>query len=99
MSRPDDRGGKRPWDDGAPTFKERLRLAIRQSPMRGLVIVGLLLLSLVFLVGGLLEFSDAIWAAIVGFASALLAGNLTAILAVVAVLVAVGTATLLLRRA
>jgi len=97
VSRPDDRG-KRPWDDGAPTFKERLRLAIRQSPMRGLVIVALLGLSLVFLVGALLEFSDAIWAAIAGFGAALLAGDLTAVLAVVALLVAVGTATLLLRR-
>ena len=99
MSRPDDRGEERAWDDGAPTFKQRLRLAIRQSPVRGLVIVGLFLLSLVFLVGGLLEFRDAIWGAIVGFVSALSAGNPTAILSVAVVLVAVGTVTLLLRRA
>lgn len=99
MSRPDDRSGERAWDDGVPTFKQRLGLAIRQNPVRGMVIAALFLLSLAFLVGGLIEFRDAIWGAIVGFASAVLAGNLTAILAVAVVLMAVGTATLLLRRA
>jgi hypothetical protein len=98
VSRPDERNEERAWDDGAPTFGERLRLAVRQNPTRGLVIVALFLLSSVFLVGGLIEFRDPIWGAIVGAASAVLAGDPTALLAVVVVLVAAGTGTLLLRR-
>ncbi|GAB7013912.1 hypothetical protein [Halolamina salina] len=98
MSRPDDRSGERAWDDGVPTFKERLGLAIRQNPVRGMVIAALFLLSLVFLVGGIIEFRDAIWGAIVDFASAVLAGDLPALLAVAVVLMGAGTATLLLRR-
>ena len=99
MSRPDDRSEERAWEDGTPTFEERLRIAVRQNPVRGGVIAALFLLSFGFLVGGVIEFRDAIRGAIVGFASALLAGNLTAILAVAVVLLGVGTVTLLLRRA
>ena len=98
MSRPDERTEERAWDDGVPTFGERLRLAVRQNPVRGLVIGALFLLSAVFLVGGLIEFRDAIVGALVGAASAVLAGEPTALLAVAVVLVAVGTGTLLLRR-
>lgn len=98
MSRPDERTEERAWDDGVPTFWERLRLAIRQNPARGLVILALFLLSSVFLVGGLIEFRDPIWGAIVGAVSAVVAGEPTALLAVAVVLVAVGTGTLLLRR-
>lgn len=98
MSRPDDRSEERAWDDGAPTFTERLRLAVRQSPVRGLVIVALFLLSSVFLVAGLIEFRDVIWGAVVGAASALLRGEPMALLAVAVVLGAVGTVTLLLKR-
>lgn len=44
------------------SFGQRLRLAFAERPLRGLVVLFLLLLALGFLVAGVLEF----WSAIVG---------------------------------
>ncbi|GAB7094365.1 hypothetical protein JCM30237_15170 [Halolamina litorea] len=98
MSRSDERDRVGAWDDGMPSFRERLKLAIRQSPVRGVVVLLLLLLGLSFLVAGIVAFRDAIWAAVVDAASGLLAGEPLAILGAAVVLVAVGVPILLLRR-
>lgn len=108
MSRSDERDG-RAWDEDMPSLRERLGLAVRQNPIRGLVVLFLLLLGLGFLVAGVVAFRGAIWAAIVAFcgaiwaatvgtASALLAGDPLALLGVVVVFVAIGVPVLLLRR-
>lgn len=87
MSRPDDRSG-RAWDDGTPTVRERVSLAVRQHPVRGIGILLLLLLSLSFFVATVIEFRILDWLVILGAGALLL----------VLVLGGVGVATLLMRR-
>ncbi|MFW5939255.1 MAG: hypothetical protein ACOCSD_04855 [Halolamina sp.] len=97
MSRSDERD-ERAWDEGLPSFRERLELAIRQRPIRGLVVLLLLLLGVSFLIAGVVAFRDAIVAAVSDAGAALLAGDPAAILALGAVLLAVAVGVLLFRR-
>lgn len=87
MSRSDDRAD-RAWDEGAPTLRERFRLAVRQNPIRGVGILLLLLLALVFFVATVLAFSTVEWVVILG----------VGVLALAVVLGGIGALTLLMRR-
>lgn len=87
MSSSDDRHG-RAWDDGTPTLRERFRLAVRQNPIRGLGILLLLLLALVFFVATILTFRLGEWMVILSVGLLILA----------VVLGGIGAATLLTRR-
>lgn len=87
MSRPDGRDG-RAWDDGTPTVRERVSLAVRQHPVRGVGILLLLLLALAFLIATVIEFQILDWLVILGVGLVLLA----------VVLGGIGAATLLMRR-
>lgn len=87
MSRPDDRDG-RAWDDGTPTVRERVSLAIRQHPVRGVGILLLFLLSLAFFVATVIEFHILDWLVILGAGALLL----------VVILGGISVATLLMRR-
>lgn len=71
-----------------PTLRERLALAIRQNPVRGLGVALLFLLALAFLVATVVAFRTVEWVIILGAGGVLLA----------VVLGAVGAATLLMRR-
>ena len=87
MSRRNDRS-ERAWDDGAPTLRERFKLAIRQNPIRGGSLLLLLLLALTFLGTAVVTFRAVQWLAIIGVGVVLVA----------LVIAVVGGATLLMRR-
>ena len=87
MSRSDDRS-RQAWDEGAPTLRERFRLALRQNPTRGVGILLLLLLALVFFVATVLAFSTVEWLVILG----------AGVLSLAVVLGGIGAMTLLMRR-
>lgn len=98
MSRPDDGTRERAWDDNVPTFSERLRLAIRQNPIRGVVVMLLLLLSFSFLAAGFISFREAIWTVTRSIIASLFAGEPIALLAVALGLVAMAAVALQLQR-
>jgi len=87
VSSSDDRPG-RAWDDGTPTLRERFRLAVRQNPIRGLGILLLLLLALVFFVATILTFQLGEWLVILS----------VGLLVLAVVLGGIGAATLLTRQ-
>mgnify|MGYP000507151141 CR=1 FL=1 len=87
MSRSDDRSG-RAWDEGAPTLRERFRLAVRQNPIRGIGILLLLLLAMVFFVATVAAFPTIEWLQILG----------VGLLVLAVVLGGIGVATLYMRR-
>ncbi|NHX35339.1 MULTISPECIES: hypothetical protein [Halolamina] len=87
MSRSDDRAGGA-WDEGTPTLRERFRLAVRQNPIRGVGILLLLLLALVFFVATAVEFRAVESMVILS----------VGVLALAVVLGGIGAVTLLMRR-
>lgn len=98
MSRSDGRRDGRARDAEPPTFRERLGLAARRSPVRGLVVALLLLLSLGFLVAGVVAFRRRIQSWLVETLRRLLGGDPAVAVPVLALLGALGVALALARR-